>query len=85
MDYYRKSSSNQFLSTIRVPTLLFHARNDPFLPPSAIPHTAAAGNPWLFPAFARRGGHVGFLGGSIPGLPSFWTEDEGTRFLDEML
>lgn len=85
MDYYRRSSCGPFLPSIQVPTLLFHARNDPFLPPSAIPHEAAAANPFLFPAFARRGGHVGFLGGAIPGAPSFWTEDEGTRFLDEML
>jgi predicted alpha/beta-fold hydrolase len=84
-DYYRQSSCNQFLHRIRVPTLLFHSRNDPFLPPRSIPHEIVAENPFLFPAFARRGGHVGFLGGSIPGLPTFWTEDEGTRFLKEML
>ena len=84
-DYYRKCSSNQFLGRIRVPTLLFHALNDPFLPPRAIPHEAVANNPALFPAFAKRGGHVGFLGGAIPGLPTFWTEDEGTRFFREML
>jgi predicted alpha/beta-fold hydrolase len=84
-DYYRHSSSNQFLPTIKVPTLLFHARNDPFLPPSAIPHAAVKENPALFPAFTRRGGHVGFLEGMLPGLPTVWTEDEGTRFLKEML
>jgi len=84
-DYYKKSSCNQFLPGIGVPTLLFHARNDPFLPPKSIPHQAVAENPFLFPAFARRGGHVGFLGGAIPGLPSFWTEDEGTRFFKEMM
>ncbi len=84
-DYYRQCSSNQFLHRVRVPTLLFHSQNDPFLPPWAIPHKTVAGNPALFPAFARRGGHVGFLGGRIPGLPTFWTETEGTRFLKEML
>jgi predicted alpha/beta-fold hydrolase len=83
-DYYRKCSSNQFLDRIRVPTLLFHARNDPFLPPQAIPHREVAENPALFPAFALRGGHVGFLAGRFPGLPTFWTEEEGTRFLREM-
>ncbi len=84
-DYYRQCSSNQFLHAIRVPTLLFHARNDPFLPPSAIPHKTVEENPVLFPAFSRRGGHVGFLGGAVPGLPTFWTEDEGSRFLKEIL
>jgi len=84
-DYYRESSCGQFLGRIRVPTLLFHARNDPFLPPRSIPHEVVAENPLLFPAFSRRGGHVGFLGGAVPGRPSFWTEDEGTRFLREIL
>ena len=84
-DYYQRCSSKLFLHNIQVPTLLFHAQNDPFLPPQAIPHKAVAKNPALFPAFARRGGHVGFLGGPTPGLPTFWTEDEGTRFLREML
>ena len=84
-DYYRKSSCSQFLPSIRVPTLLFHARNDPFLPPRAIPHEAVAQNPWITPAFARRGGHVGFVEGSFPGLPTFWADQEGARFLRTML
>jgi len=84
-DYYRRCSSKQYLGGIRVPTLLFHARNDPFLPPGSIPHETVRENPYLSPAFTRRGGHVGFLSGSVPGLPSFWTEDEGTRFLKAML
>jgi predicted alpha/beta-fold hydrolase len=84
-EYYQKCSCNQFLHNVRVPTLLFHARNDPFLPPSAIPHEAVRKNPFLFPAFAKRGGHVGFLAGALPGFPTFWTEDEGTRFLRKML
>ncbi len=84
-DYYRHSSCNQFLHAIQVPTLLFHARNDPFLPPSAIPHDMVRENPAPYPAFASRGGHVGFLEGTVPGLPTFWTEDEGTRFLRTML
>jgi predicted alpha/beta-fold hydrolase len=83
-EYYRASSSNQFLSSIRVPTLLFHAQNDPFLPPRAVPHEAVKENPALFPAFARRGGHVGFLAGSVPGFPSFWSDQEGARFLKTM-
>ena len=76
-DYYRKSSCGQFLPDIRVPTLLFHARNDPFLPPRSIPHEAVRENPFLFPAFARRGGHVGFLGGAVPGPPHLLDRGRG--------
>jgi hypothetical protein len=84
-DYYSRASSKQFLEGIRVPTLLFHAGNDPFLPPRAIPLDLVEANPWLVPAFARRGGHVGFVAGAFPGVPSFWTEIEGTRFLEQIL
>lgn len=80
-DYYRRSSSSGFLQGIRVPTLLVHARNDPFLPPEAIPHRAVDENPSLVPAFVGRGGHVGFIAGAVPGRPFFWAEAEASRFL----
>ena len=65
-DYYAKSSCGQYLAGITVPTLLLHAKNDPFLPAGAIP------GPDRLPASVRmalsaRGGHVGFVSGSPPG------------------
>ena len=79
-DYYRQSSSNQFLKGIRVPTLLIHARNDPFLPRRAIPLETMRENPSLEPAISRGGGHVGFLSGFVPGRPHFWAEDRLADF-----
>jgi hypothetical protein len=83
-DYYARSSSAGFLSRIRIPTLLVHADDDPFLPPDALPLDAIAANPWLHTAFTRRGGHVGFIGGS-PWKPRFWAEEEVARFLVDAL
>jgi len=80
-DYYRRSSADQFLPGIRIPTLLIHAENDPFLPASAIPRKAMADNPYLVPAIQRTGGHVGFLSGPVPGRPHFWAEDQVAAFL----
>ncbi|MFT5659062.1 MAG: putative alpha/beta-fold hydrolase, partial [Gammaproteobacteria bacterium] len=36
-DYYQKSSSRQFLSGIKKPTLLIHSYDDPFMTPKALP------------------------------------------------
>lgn len=84
-DYYRRSSSNQFLGGIRIPTLLIHARNDPFLPGRAIPREAMDRNPALVPLVHRSGGHVGFLSGFLPGRPHFWAEERMAGFFSEKL
>jgi len=84
-DYYRRSSSNQFLGGIQVPTLLIHARNDPFLPGRAIPREAMERNPALVPLILPSGGHVGFLTGVLPGRPHFWAEDRLVEFFSEKL
>jgi predicted alpha/beta-fold hydrolase len=58
--YWRSSSSGQYLTGIRVPTLLLNARNDPFLPESALLAAAASAAPCVRTEFPRGGGHVGF-------------------------
>lgn len=82
--YYSASSSIGFLAGIRVPTLLLHSADDPFLPAEAIPREQVSKNPFLVSGFTRHGGHVGFVGGS-PWLPEFWAEREAARFLAAML
>jgi len=79
-DYYRRSSSASWLPQIAVPTLLLHSLDDPFLPPEALPRAAMQANPMLTPVLTRRGGHVGFLSGSVR-APEFWAEDSAARFL----
>lgn len=65
-DYYARSSAGPLLGAIRLPTLLLHALNDPFLPPYALPRPEtlppAVNFEWL-----RQGGHVGFVAGMPPG------------------
>jgi len=65
-DYWTRASSKPHLSRIAVPTLLMNARNDPFLPASALPlarEVSAAVTAW----FPDEGGHVGFMTGFFPG------------------
>lgn len=79
-DYYARSSSASFLERIRVPTLLVHAGDDPFLPAASIPHAAIADNPCLETAFTKAGGHVGFVMGP-PWAPRFWAEERVAEFV----
>ena len=80
-DYYARSSSAAFVPSIRVPTLLIHAEDDPFLPAGAIPREGISNNAHLVRAIVPDGGHVGFVGRSLPWRPFFWAEAEVARFL----
>jgi len=80
-DYYRKCSSNRFLQSIRVPTLLLHSLDDPFLPASALPISAIEANRFLTLVLTEGGGHVGFVEGGAPWNPTFWMEEQSASFL----
>lgn len=79
-EYYARSSSSRYLAGVRIPTLLLHAADDPFLPVEAVPRREVARNPSLQLVLHARGGHVGFLEGT-PRRPRFWGEEEAARFL----
>lgn len=61
-DYYRKCMARRFLADIRVPTLLVHARNDPWIRPAPYLEFDWQANPALTPLLPQGGGHVGFHG-----------------------
>ena len=66
LNYWTSASSKSRLQLISCPTLILNARNDPFLPASALPapHEASPAVQLEFPA---DGGHVGFVSGRFPG------------------
>jgi len=70
-DYYKKSSSRDFVSRIVTPTLIIHALNDPFMTPEAIP---AETGPGVSLEVYASGGHVGFVSGWLPLRPRYWLE-----------
>jgi uncharacterized protein len=82
--YYAESSAARYLAGIRVPTLLLHSVDDPFLPTSAVPRKAVAANPFLIDGFTPTGGHVGFVSG-MPWAPRFWADEEAAVFLAAQL
>jgi hypothetical protein len=65
-DYWTRASSKPGLRNIQVPTLVLNARNDPFLPVTALPgaHEVSRAVTLEQP---EEGGHVGFTGGAFPG------------------
>lgn len=83
-DYYRRSSSIHYLSGIDVPTLLYSAVDDPFLPPVVLERVrqVALGNPRLQVEFTPRGGHVGWIAGP-PWSPSYHMESRVLHWLEK--
>ena len=79
-DYYARCSAGPLLRRIATPTLLLSSKDDALAPP-AIPHDAAK-NPALDVLVTRRGGHVGFVTGSVL-RPEFWAETRLLRWLRE--
>ncbi|WP_418513691.1 YheT family hydrolase [Corallibacter sp.] len=60
LDYYKQSSSLQFLPHIKIPTLIINALNDSFLAPECYPVKEAKNNANLHLEMPKHGGHVGF-------------------------
>ena len=59
-DYYRRCASGPYLAAIRVPTLVVHADDDPWIPAPSIRTAAAGRSPAVTLRMAVGGGHVGF-------------------------
>lgn len=78
-DYYARCSSRQFLSAIRIPTLLVNAENDPFLSPDCFPVSEATANPNLFLEMPKAGGHVGFAQNFLAN--EYYSEKRAVEFL----
>jgi len=80
-DYYRQCSSNQFLPTIGVPSLLVSALNDPFLGANCYPYDTARASEFFSLETPEHGGHVGFrLAGG-----EYWSEKRAVEFVEQQL
>ena len=83
-DYYRRASCRGSLRNIAVPTLILHALDDPFMTPEVVPEQGEL-SPAVTLELSRRGGHVGFVGGRVPGRGQYWLEQRIPAFLKKML
>jgi predicted alpha/beta-fold hydrolase len=86
-DYYSRSSSLQYLSDVRLPTLLLSATDDPFLPPEVVDSVAimAQDNALIQAEIWREGGHVGFVSGRSPFHPHYYAEERVVEFLANVI
>ncbi|HYP01782.1 MAG TPA: alpha/beta fold hydrolase [Pyrinomonadaceae bacterium] len=84
-DYYARSSSLPLLASIKIPTLIIHAEDDPFIPFDSLRHPSVEANPNLILLAPEHGGHVGFVGdGETPGEDRFWAENRLIEFCERM-
>jgi predicted alpha/beta-fold hydrolase len=81
-DYYARSSSLPYLKDIRLKTLLFSAVDDPMLPAEVLDEVrdAARDNSALEIDFVDKGGHAGFITGSVPWRPFYYAEHRVGEF-----
>ena len=82
-DYYMRCSSRPFLKHIRVPTLVVHSADDPFMTPAVVPREDEL-SPAVTFELAERGGHVGFVNGSLF-RPKRWVDGRIARHLQAHL
>ena len=77
-DYWSRASSKPLLRAVEVPTLILNARNDPFLPASALPRADEVSSAVTLD-FPEHGGHVGFHDAGPDGQE--WMPRRVVRFL----
>jgi predicted alpha/beta-fold hydrolase len=78
-DYYAKASSFPYIGRIRVPTLIIHAEDDPFVPFAPLRDPLVTSNPFVLLIATKRGGHVAFLS-NAGGEDRFWAENRLVEF-----
>ena len=91
-DYYFKASALRVIDRIKLPTLIIHAQDDPFIPFAPLRDPAVTGNPNILLLAPEHGGHVAFIsrkprkrvsGGAYDALEKdgrFWAESRVVEF-----
>jgi hypothetical protein len=72
--YYQRASALPFISRITVPTLIIHAKDDPFIPFAPFERAEVTSNPNVAILAPEHGGHVGFVSAREEGENRFWAE-----------
>jgi len=79
-DYYNKSSARQYLKNIAKPTLVIHAKDDPFMTEEVIPEASELSASVTL-ELSKAGGHVGFISGKNPLEPEYFLDKRIPEFL----
>ena len=73
-EYYNRSSAKQYLKDIKIPTLIIHALDDPFMNHKILPTKEDNVSNSVELEVYEHGGHVGFVGGGLF-KPEYWLEE----------
>lgn len=79
-DYYNKCSSKQFLKHIVTPTLIIHAKDDPFMTQKILPNKNDLSKYTKLEIY-ENGGHVGFISGTLF-KPKYWLDKRVVTFFN---
>jgi predicted alpha/beta-fold hydrolase len=79
-DYYDKASALRVIDKIRLPTLIIHAQDDPFIPFAPLRDPAVGANPYILLLAPERGGHVAFVAAAANDEDRFWAENRVLEF-----
>ncbi len=82
-DYYEKCSAFHYLSAIHCPTLVLHSIDDPFMNHLIVPREEELASA-VTVELSDRGGHVGFMQGSII-RPQVWLQQRVKQFFEQFL
>ena len=79
-DYYKKASSIHLVDRIRIPTLIIHGQDDPFIPFAPLRHASVLENPYILLVAPENGGHVAFVSAEPDNEDRFWAENRVMEF-----
>lgn len=80
-DYYYRASSLRVIERIRIPTLIIHAEDDPFIPFAPLRDPVVANNPYILLLAPKQGGHVAFISSDPKDdVDRFWAENRVIEF-----
>jgi predicted alpha/beta-fold hydrolase len=81
VDYYTRSSSLRVVDRIRIPTLIIHAEDDPFIPFAPLEDPLVVNNPYILLLGPQQGGHVAFISAKREvDNDRFWAENRVVEF-----
>ena len=83
-DYYRRASCRGYIKDVQRPTLIIHAKDDPFMTPEVIPDEQEL-SPLVEVDLSEYGGHVGFISGQYPWRPDYYLESRVLAFFQTRL
>lgn len=81
-NYYETQSSARYLDSIRVPTLVITAKDDPLVPFKIYNHPAFQKNPAICLIATQFGGHLGFISRH---RPRFWVDHVALDWIERVL